>query len=249
MVSTLGVMVPQFEAYYGLTDLRVSFVFLVWPVGYVVLRPCASILEAIILLLAFRFEDSNRYHNDHQQGRLLETQGETRPDTKTAIFKHSVTWICAAYFLAYPLIVRLFDRPGGQASGRLVLGVVTDKIGVRTATTVYLIAALAFELLFAAVHVPAVSTVTIALLGFLPRPIIPSRHRHDDSSTTTGVACGSYLVRSVAWSNWRRVTAFRSRSAGRHARDPSLPSSGFCPIGRHASDLVRISKITAEHTA
>lgn len=55
-----------------------------------------------------------------------------------------------------------------------MLGVVTDKIGVRTATTVYLIAALAFELLFAAVHVPAVSTVTIALLGFCLGPLFPA---------------------------------------------------------------------------
>lgn len=36
LVSTLGVMVPQFEAYYHLTDLRVSAIFLVWPIGYVV---------------------------------------------------------------------------------------------------------------------------------------------------------------------------------------------------------------------
>lgn len=35
MVSTLGVMVPQFESHYALSDLQVSSVFLVWPVGYV----------------------------------------------------------------------------------------------------------------------------------------------------------------------------------------------------------------------
>ncbi|KAI1661281.1 MFS general substrate transporter [Daldinia decipiens] len=308
MVSTLGVMVPQFENYYHLTDLGVSFVFLVWPVGYVAaaylngaihlrcgqrgiaaigplfhitftaaavaaaLHPSfpvllvalatgslgtgildgsfcawaggmenanivqgllhgsfsagaavgpflagtvlsvghlpwytwyyvllgASILEAVILLLAFRFEDSEKCRNDHQQDRLLETQAETRPDTKTAIFKHSVTWICAVYFLAYVgtenaisgWIVVFMQRVNhasdylaslsssgfwiGQAAGRLVLGVVTDRIGVRTATTVYLIAALAFELLFAAVHVPAVSTVTIALLGFCLGPLFPA---------------------------------------------------------------------------
>ncbi|KAI2468797.1 MFS general substrate transporter [Annulohypoxylon bovei var. microspora] len=34
LVSTLGVMVPQFEAYYHLNDLHVSAIFLVWPVGY-----------------------------------------------------------------------------------------------------------------------------------------------------------------------------------------------------------------------
>ncbi|KAI8958490.1 MFS general substrate transporter [Daldinia sp. FL1419] len=305
MVSTLGVMVPQFEEYYNLTDFHVSFVFLVWPVGYVAaaylnsiihvhfgqrgiaaigplfhviftaaaaFHPSfplllialaigslgtgildgsfcawaggmenanivqgflhgsysagaaigpfvagtmisfghtpwyawyqvllgASILEAVILLLAFRFEDSNRYHNNHQKDHLLEEQGEPSRDAKSAIFKHSVTWICAAYFLAYVgtengisgwivVFMRRVNHASeylsslsssgfwiGQAAGRLVLGVVTDRIGVRTATTTYLAAALAFELLFAAVHIPVISTITITLLGFCLGPLFPA---------------------------------------------------------------------------
>ncbi|KAI1481737.1 MFS general substrate transporter [Daldinia eschscholtzii] len=305
MVSTLGVMVPQFEAYYGLTDFRVSFVFLVWPIGYVAaaylnsvihvrfgqrgiaavgplfhvlfttaaafhpsfplllvalavgslgtgildgsfcawaggmenantvqgflhgsysagaaLGPFlagtmlsvgdlpwyawyyvllgASVLEVVILLLAFRFEDSKKYHDDHKQDLLPRAHGETDSNTKTVIFKYGVTWICAAYFLAYVgtesaisgWIVVFMQRVNhasdylaslsssgfwiGQAAGRLLLGVVTDKVGVRVATTAYLVAALAFEILFAAVHVPALSTILIALLGFCLGPLFPA---------------------------------------------------------------------------
>ncbi|KAI0841947.1 MFS general substrate transporter [Hypoxylon sp. FL0890] len=305
MVSTLGVMVPQFEEYYNLSDFHVSFVFLVWPVGYLgaaylngvihvrfgqcgiaivgplfhiifattaVLHPpfpvllvalavgslgtgildgsfCAwaggmenanivqgflhgsystgaaigpflagimlsvghtpwyawyyvllgaSILEAAALLLAFRFEDSKAYHSGHQQAPLLEMQEGASTDSKGAIFRHYATWICAAYFLACigtenavsGWIVVFMTRVNhasaylaslsssgfwiGQATGRVALGIVTEKLGVRTATIMYLIAALAFEVLFATIHVPEFSTVAIALLGFCLGPLFPS---------------------------------------------------------------------------
>ncbi|KAI0383976.1 MFS general substrate transporter [Hypomontagnella monticulosa] len=305
MVSTLGVMVPQFEDYYGLTDLHVSFVFLTWPIGYVVaaflngaihlkfgqrgiavlgplfhiifttaaaLHPpypvllvalavgsvgtgildgsyCAwaggmknanivqgflhgsysagaaigpflagtmisasnlpwytwyhvllgaSLLEAVVLILAFRHEDSIKYRADHERERLLEVRNESSLDARTAIFKHGVTWICAAYFLAYigtengisGWIVVFMTRVNhasdylaslsssgfwiGQAAGRLTLSVVTERIGVRTATIAYLIAALAFEALFTAVHIPIFSTIIITLLGYCLGPLFPS---------------------------------------------------------------------------
>ncbi|KAI1415890.1 MFS general substrate transporter [Hypoxylon sp. FL1857] len=305
MVSTLGVMVPQLEAYYNLSDFYVSFVFLVWPVGYIVaaylnnilhiklgqrgiaifgplfhiilttvaaLHPpfpvllvalavgslgtgildgsfCAwagamenanvvqgflhgsystgaaigpflagtmfsvghmpwytwsyvllgaSVLEAIALLLAFRFEDSHKYHDGHKQAPLLEAPEETTVTDKGTMFKHYATWICAAYFLACigtenaisGWIVVFMTRVNhasaylaslsssgfwiGQATGRIALGAVTEKLGVRTATIVYLIAALAFEVLFATIHVPEFSTAAIALLGFCLGPLFPS---------------------------------------------------------------------------
>ncbi|KAI2629870.1 MFS general substrate transporter [Hypoxylon sp. NC1633] len=304
MVSTLGVMVPQFEAHYGLTDFQVSFVFLVWPIGYVAaawlnsfihqklgqrgiatigplfhiimatvvaLHPpfpvlllalsvgslgtgildgsfCAwaggmrnanvvqgflhgsystgaglgpfiagsmlsvgdmpwyswyyvllglSVLEAIALFLAFRFEDSKRYLDDHKQDPLLEDQEEHATKAKTSIFRHSVTWICAAYFLACigtenaisGWIVVFMTRVNhasaylasisssgfwiGQAAGRLALGVVTDRVGVRTATIAYLVAAIGFEVLFAVIRIPVLSAVAIALLGFCLGPLFP----------------------------------------------------------------------------
>ncbi|KAI6093666.1 MFS general substrate transporter [Hypoxylon rubiginosum] len=309
MVSTLGVMVPQFETYYGLTDFQVSFVFLVWPVGYIIaaylngvihvrfgqrgiavvgplfhiiltiaasLHPpfpvllvalalgslgtgildgsyCAwaggmenanivqgflhgsystgaalgpflagtmlsvghttwytwyyvlfgaSVLEAIILVFAFRFEDATKYHQDpHKQAQLTPAREDADAggaDSHPSIFKHRVTWICAVYFLACvgtenavsgwivvfmtrinhasPYLASLSSSGFwiGQAAGRLALGAVTQKFGVRPATIAYLVAALAFEALFAAVRVPEVSTAVISLLGFCLGPLFPS---------------------------------------------------------------------------
>ncbi|KAI1459119.1 MFS general substrate transporter [Annulohypoxylon moriforme] len=308
LVSTLGVMVPQFEAYYHLTDLHVSSIFLVWPVGYVVasylngavhsrfgrrgiaavgplfhvvlaavaaLHPpfpvlllamavgslgtgvldgsfCAwaggmenanvvqgflhgsysagaalgpflsgtmlevghtswyawyyvllgaSIIEAVALLLAFRFEDGETYRSSHSQDPLLSSEdpASTSPGSKTAIFKHPATWICALYFLACVgtengisgWIVVFMTRGNrsspylasltsslfwiGQAVGRVVLGTLAnDRLGVRSATIIYLLAALAFEALFASIHIPAFSAAMIALLGFCLGPLFPS---------------------------------------------------------------------------
>ncbi|XXG94520.1 hypothetical protein Hte_000777 [Hypoxylon texense] len=305
MVSTLGVMVPRFETYYSLSDFQVSFVFLVWPVGYVIaaylngvihvrfgqrgiavagplfhiilataasLHPpfpvllialavgslgtgildgsfCAwaggmdnanvvqgflhgsysagaalgpflagtmlsvghtpwyawyyvllgaSALEAVVLLFAFRFEDANRYHQDHKRDRLLDVPDGTARNSSSNIFRHRVTWICAVYFLACVgtenavsgWIVVFMTRVNhasdylasisssgfwiGQAAGRLTLGVVTQKFGVRPATIAYLITALVFEALFTAIHIPEVSTVMITLLGFCLGPLFPS---------------------------------------------------------------------------
>ncbi|OTB06714.1 hypothetical protein M426DRAFT_72182 [Hypoxylon sp. CI-4A] len=308
LVSTLGVMVPQFEAHYGLSDLHVSFVFLVWPIGYVaaaclnsgiherlgqrgvaVLGPVfhvlmaaaaalhppfplllvalavgslgtaildgsfcawaggmenanvvqgflhgsysagaalgpflagtmlsvghapwyawygfllgASILEALILLLAFRFEDAKKYQDFHSHTRTQASPADgpaTTTHAKAAIFQHPVTWLCALYFLATigtenaisGWIVVFMTRVAhatsylaslsssgfwiGQAAGRVALGVVTGKLGVRAATITYLLFALGFEVLFAAVRVPEVSAVAIALLGFCLGPLFPN---------------------------------------------------------------------------
>lgn len=45
-VATTGVLIPHLEAYYQLSDLGVSFVFLVWPVGYL----AAAYLNGLIHL-------------------------------------------------------------------------------------------------------------------------------------------------------------------------------------------------------
>ncbi|XDG10163.1 hypothetical protein ABKA04_009778 [Annulohypoxylon sp. FPYF3050] len=307
LVSTLGVMVPQFEAYYHLTDLQVSAIFLVWPIGYVVasylngrihsrfgrrgiaavgplfhvvlamvaaLHPpfpvlltamavgslgtgvldgplCAwagamenanvvqgflhgsysagaalgpflagtmlevgrvpwygwyyvvlgaSILEAITLLLAFRFEDAESYHSAHTQcpDPLIPTQSLSS-SSKTAMFKHPATWICALFFLACVgtenaisgWIVVFMTRGNhsspylasltsslfwiGQALGRVTLGALAnDKLGVRNATIAYLLAALVFEALFAGIRVPGFAAAMITLLGFCLGPLFPS---------------------------------------------------------------------------
>ncbi|KAI1090394.1 MFS general substrate transporter [Rostrohypoxylon terebratum] len=306
LVSTLGVMVPQFEAYYHLTDLTVSAIFLVWPVGYVVasylngmiharfgrrgiaaagplfhvvlatvaaLHPpfpvlltamavgslgtgvldgplCAwagamedanvvqgflhgsysagaalgpflagtmlevgkvpwygwyyvllgvSILEAITLLVAFRFEDAETYHSAHTQSPDPLIPASSSANSKTAIFKHPATWICALFFLACVgtenaisgWIVVFMTRGNhsspylasltsslfwiGQAGGRVTLGALAnDRLGVRNATIFYLLAALVFEALFAGIRVPGFAAAMVALLGFCLGPLFPS---------------------------------------------------------------------------
>lgn len=61
-----------------------------------------------------------------------------------------------------------------MAAGRLMLGVVTDKLGVKRAVVVYLIFAPAFTLLFIFVRVLWFSVVVMALLGFVMGPLFPS---------------------------------------------------------------------------
>jgi hypothetical protein len=53
------------------------------------------LLEAIILPVAFRYEDAQRYRREkHDTSKQQRTQ-------VIDIVRYRVTWICAAYFLAY----------------------------------------------------------------------------------------------------------------------------------------------------
>lgn len=61
-----------------------------------------------------------------------------------------------------------------MAVGRLFLGIVTDKLGVRTAVIIYLSTAAVLQLLFTLVELPAVSAVIITLIGFVLGPMFPS---------------------------------------------------------------------------
>lgn len=61
-----------------------------------------------------------------------------------------------------------------MAVGRLFLGIITDKLGVRTAVTIYLATAAVLQLLFTLVEVPAVSAVIITAIGFVLGPMFPS---------------------------------------------------------------------------
>lgn len=48
---------------------------------------------------AFRFQDAQKYRAEkHDQE---EHESSRNKESSLAIFKHSATWICAAYFLAY----------------------------------------------------------------------------------------------------------------------------------------------------
>ncbi|KAM0808898.1 putative MFS transporter [Seiridium cardinale] len=301
--STVGVMIPHFEEYYGLSDTLVSLIFLLTPLGYFVaaylntfihlqlgqrgiatIGPACQLIYAVglcmhppyplLLILsmvgaigtglldgswcawagamenantvqgflhgsysigaslgpfiagtmisvgktpwyhwfyvlsafcivmlassayAFRLQDAKTYrvekHDREEHDSLPDKQGSL------AIFKHSATWICAAYFLAYVGIegsitgwivvymLRARHASGylasicsslfniGMAAGRLALGIVTDKLGVRLAVIIYLSTAAALQVLFALVEIPAISAVIITAIGFLLGPMFPS---------------------------------------------------------------------------
>lgn len=114
------------------------------------------------------------------------------------MLRYPATWACAAYFLAdvgvetaisgwivsfmlrsrsaTPYLAGLSSSGfwAGMAVGRLVLGPLTDKIGVRKATALYFAFAIFIEVLFALFPSAVVSVVLMVLLGFLMGPLFPS---------------------------------------------------------------------------
>ena len=62
----------------------------------------------------------------------------------------------------------------GVTVGRIILGFVTPKIGLRLAVIIYVICAIGIELLFWLVPQFLVSAVAIALVGFFIGPFFPA---------------------------------------------------------------------------
>jgi fucose permease len=151
-----------------------------------------SVCELLCLVFAFWKETASIY----RQTKRTDAQ-DNKIDTK-AMFRYSATWICAAYFLAYvgtetaisgwvvSFMMRTRDATlnvagscstgfwMGMAIGRLVLGFVTDRIGVRRATALYFVCAIGLEALFAIWDSSVASVVLMTLLGFVMGPLFPS---------------------------------------------------------------------------
>lgn len=114
------------------------------------------------------------------------------------MLRHPATWCCAAFFLAdvgvetaisgwivsfmlrsrsaTPYLAGLSSSGfwAGMAVGRLVLGPLTDRMGVRRATVLYFILAVLTEILFVVLPHAIVSVVLMVILGFLMGPLFPS---------------------------------------------------------------------------
>lgn len=142
---------------------------------------------------AFRLEDAARYREDKHD----EISQDAAVDT-AAMFKYRVTWVCAAYYLAYVgteysisgWIVVFMTRVRhaspylasisssffwiAMAVGRFALGYVTDKVGIRLANIIYLFAAITAGMLFSIIEVPIISSIMIAAVGFFFGPLFPS---------------------------------------------------------------------------
>lgn len=129
------------------------------------------------------------------------SEGDNNTGMKTALFSlpyARVTWLCAAFLLAYVgvevslggWIVQFMIRvrkagrfPAGMTSvgfwlgltlGRVVLGFVTPRLGVKLAVALYLPATMALELVFWLVPQFYVSAVAVSLQGFFLGPLFPA---------------------------------------------------------------------------
>ncbi|KAK6826182.1 hypothetical protein PG987_013676 [Apiospora arundinis] len=160
-----------------------------------------SILELIIMTFAFRADDAKSYgkHINDFVTPLLSSGTSARTPSR---YKN-IVWICASFLPVYVgteslitgWIVAYMERIRhmslyaaslcstafglGMAIGRLVLGLVTEKFSVRRAVPVYIICAIAFNVLFAFSPMAAPSSETpavvlISLVGFCLGPLFPS---------------------------------------------------------------------------
>ncbi|KAJ4985547.1 MFS transporter [Stagonosporopsis vannaccii] len=151
-----------------------------------------SIVDAAILSAAFWNESAAVYRQTHQS-----EDSDDKAHTKAAL-KFPATWWCAAYFLAdvgvetaisgwvvsfmlrsrsaTPYLAGLSSSGfwAGMSVGRLVLGPLTDRIGVRRATALYFAIAVLVEIMFAFLPYASVSVVLMVILGFLMGPLFPS---------------------------------------------------------------------------
>ncbi|RMZ69213.1 mfs transporter [Pyrenophora seminiperda CCB06] len=158
----------------------------------------ACTVSLILLTAAFRNEDATSYRRNNTSALLATTTITTNPATTKPLFAHPATWFCAAYFLTYVgtettisgwLVSFMYryrhlslSQSGltssgywiGMATGRLLLGYATDKIGVRRATTFYFFVAITIEAAFAVVTSSTASVALMVMLGFVMGPLFPS---------------------------------------------------------------------------
>jgi fucose permease len=152
----------------------------------------ASALSFLVLVSAFRHESAEVYRQT-KASKLIASKVDTK-----VMFKYSATWLCAAYFLTYvgtetaiygwvvSFMLRSLHSTTyesglaasgywvGMAVGRLSLGFLTDRLGVRRATVLYFIFAIGIEVLFAMLSSAAISVVLMTALGFVMGPLFPS---------------------------------------------------------------------------
>ncbi|PSS03363.1 major facilitator superfamily domain-containing protein [Coniella lustricola] len=169
-----------------------------WTWYYVLLGAVVS--QGLVTCLAFRRDDGKRYRVELEAVKRNEVaaplalhQGESE-----SVFAYAGVWTCAAYFLAYvgteaaisgwivtfmlrarhatPYLASLSSSGFwvGMAAGRFVLGFLTDKLGVRTATSAYLVIAILAQILGLAIRTSEVTMVIVTVVGFFLGPIFPS---------------------------------------------------------------------------
>lgn len=199
-----GLLHGSFSVGAGLGPFLAGTMFSVWELPWWTwynFLLVASVVQGLILYLAFCSEDRSRYRQDMKrlEGEdVLDRDPGRATEEKRGMLHYSATWICAAYFLAYVgteaaisgWIVTFMQRARhaspylaslsstgfwlGMAAGRLALGPVTDRFRVRSATRSYLIIAILLQAGLAAVDMAAVSTALITAIGLFLGPLFPS---------------------------------------------------------------------------
>ncbi|KAM0276744.1 hypothetical protein ACHAQH_006455 [Verticillium albo-atrum] len=154
-----------------------------------------AVIELAVCTAAFWKNTAASYHETTQ------SSNGGNAGLRVALFSRPyarVTWLCAAFLLAYVGVevslggwivqfmirVRNADRfPAGMTSvgfwlgltiGRVVLGFVTPRLGVKVAVAIYLPLTMALELIFWLVPQFYVSAVAVALQGFFLGPLFPA---------------------------------------------------------------------------
>lgn len=151
----------------------------------------AAVVELLVGAWAFRSATGAKFRATNP----IQSKGESH--TKEA-FTHKVTWMIAAFLLCYVGIevslggwvvtFMLKVRSGqtfasgmvatgfwlGLTIGRVVLGFITGRIGEKLAVTLYLVFAVAFELLFWLIPTFISSAICVAFLGFFIGPLFPA---------------------------------------------------------------------------
>ncbi|KAJ5587842.1 uncharacterized protein N7459_003607 [Penicillium hispanicum] len=153
----------------------------------------AAALELLYAASAFWNESGPKYRRENPI-----TPGEGGPFSRTRVsLTYKVTWICAAFLFLYGgvevaiggwVVVFMTNVRHGNAfasgmtetgfwlgitAGRFVLGFVSPRVGEKLSIALYIVSAIALELIFWLVPQFVVSAVAVSLVGFFMGTIFP----------------------------------------------------------------------------
>ncbi|RAH41575.1 MFS transporter [Aspergillus brunneoviolaceus CBS 621.78] len=167
-----------------------------WNSYYYLLTGTAA-LELVSATSAFWAETASRYQQDHPSSAGREGGGSSLHQTRLSL-TYRATWICSLFLFLYGgievaiggwiVVFMTSVRHGspfasgmagtgfwlGVALGRFVLGFVTPRIGEKRSIILYILLAIALEMVFWLVPEFVVSAVAVALVGFFLGTIFPS---------------------------------------------------------------------------
>ncbi|KAL4772711.1 major facilitator superfamily domain-containing protein [Aspergillus nidulans var. acristatus] len=193
MVSASTLM-GLMHACYGLGSIATAMIDhgLKWSTFYLTLVG-GSALELITCGPLFWPENGEQFRINNPR-----VSGSTRDSRTTEAIKNRVTWILAFFLFAYMGVevsvggwiveFMMQVRDGGAVAsglvptgfwagitiGRIVLAFANEAIGERLAVIIYLVLAIALELVFWLVPHFVISAVAVSLIGFFTGPLFPA---------------------------------------------------------------------------